>query len=52
MLEKHEFKVSSFEEGKENADMVTILDLSNKDIDEIDLEILMFDNLEELILGW
>lgn len=50
MLEKHEFKVGSFDEGKENPDKVTILDLSNKDIDEIDLEILMFDNLEELIL--
>lgn len=50
MLEKHEFKVGSFDEGKENPDKVTILDLSNTDIDEIDLEILIFDNLEELIL--
>lgn len=50
MLEKQEFKICSFDEGKENPDNVTILDLSYKDIDEIDLEILMFDNLEELIL--
>lgn len=50
MEEKQNYKVCSMEEGKENPDKVTSLDLSNKDITEIDLEILMFDNLEELIL--
>jgi hypothetical protein len=50
MSEKQKFKVCSFDEGKEHPDKITILDLSDKDIEEIDLEILMFDNLEELIL--
>jgi hypothetical protein len=50
MPEKQNFKVCSFDEGKGNPDKVRILDLSDKDIDELDLEILMFDNLEELIL--
>jgi hypothetical protein len=50
MLQKQNHIVYSIKEGKEIPDKVTILDLSNKDIEGIDLEVLMFDNLEELIL--
>lgn len=42
--------VTSIEAGRQNPASVVTLDLSDKQLKEIDLEILMFDNLEELIL--
>lgn len=47
---KQEDTITSIEAGRQNPASVVVLDLSDKQLKEIDLEILMFDNLEELIL--